>query len=192
MNAPAAPPPVFFESAAAFRAWLASNADSAPEIVVGYRKVGTGLASMTWSESVDEALCFGWIDGVRRRIDERSYQIRFTPRRPGSTWSAVNIAKVAALTAQGRMQPAGVAAFALRTEARSRTYSYENDAPAELSKDEIRQFKKHRSAWNHFNAAAPSTRRTLVRWVSAAKQPATRLRRFARLLAACDAGEPLR
>jgi uncharacterized protein YdeI (YjbR/CyaY-like superfamily) len=147
---------------------------------------------MTWSESVDEALCFGWIDGVRKRIDDHSYQIRFTPRRPGSMWSAVNIAKVEALSAQGRMRPAGLAAFSQRSEAKSRVYSYEQQAPAELSATEIREFRKHKFAWSHFNAAAPSARKTVVRWVVAAKRPETRERRFAKLLAACESGDPLR
>jgi uncharacterized protein YdeI (YjbR/CyaY-like superfamily) len=186
------PPPVFFQDATAFRTWLEQHAASATELIVGYHKVATGLPSMSWSESVDEALCFGWIDGVRRRIDDQSYQIRFTPRRPTSIWSAVNIAKVEALNAQGRMKPAGLAAFAQRREDKSRVYSHEQAAAAELTPAETRAFKRNKPAWNHFQAAAPSDRKAVVHWVTSAKQATTRERRFAQLLATCIAGERLR
>jgi uncharacterized protein YdeI (YjbR/CyaY-like superfamily) len=127
--------PRFVPSAAAFRAWLDANASSATELLVGSHRAGSGRASMAWSESVDEALCHGWIDGVRRRIDDDSYSIRFTPHKPGSNWSAVNIAKVAQLRAQGRMTAAGERAFADRREARSRIYAYEQADTATLAAD---------------------------------------------------------
>ena len=132
--------PSFFASAAEFCAWLERHAATQAELLVGYHKVGSGRASMSWPESVDEALCFGWIDGVRKRIDEHTYQIRFTPRRPGSTWSAVNIAKAASLGASGRMRPAGVTAFACRTERKSSVYAYEQAGTLELGPEELRAF----------------------------------------------------
>src|SRR5215467_6915161 len=115
--------PTYFSSAAAFRRWLDGNATSAHELIVGFKKRHTGNPGLSWPEAVDEALCVGWVDGVRRRIDGERYQIRFTPRRRGSTWSAVNIARVAVLRQEGRMKPAGLAAFAHRAERKSRTYS---------------------------------------------------------------------
>ena len=184
--------PVFFENAESFRRWLAHNGKGATELVVGFRKVGTGERSLTWPESVDEALCFGWIDGVRKRIDEHSYQIRFTPRRPDSIWSAVNVAKVHALTAQGRMQPAGLTAFARRTQHKSGVYSYEQAGTLQLTAEEIREFKmKSVPAWQYFEASPPSYRRTILHWVTSARQTVTRSRRLARLVAACKVGQRL-
>ena len=189
------PTPVFFASPAAFRAWLAAHAASASELIVGFHKVATGRPSLSWSESVDEALCFGWIDGVRRRIDEERYCIRFTPRRPGSIWSAVNLAKVEALRAAGRMQPAGEAAFAQRLAHKSAVYSYEQppQPPAELSPAELREFKRAKAAWQFFSEATPPSYRKLVlHWVCSAKKPETRAARLGRLMTACAAGERLR
>lgn len=120
-----APKPAFFETAAAFRRWLVKHAATRGELVVGFHKVGSGAPSMTWPESVDEALCVGWIDGVRKRIDDATYQIRFTPRHPGSIWSAVNIAKAERLIAEGRMTAAGLEAFERRTPERSAVYAFE-------------------------------------------------------------------
>ncbi|MBA4343395.1 MAG: bacteriocin-protection protein [Methylibium sp.] len=188
-------PPVFFASPAAFRDWLAAHAASKSELIVGFHKVATGRPSMSWSESVDEALCFGWIDGVRRRIDEERYCIRFTPRRPGSIWSAVNLAKVEALRATGRMQPAGEAVFAQRLAHKSAVYSYEQppQLPADLSAAELRLFKHDKSAWAFFNDAhPPSARKTLLHWVCSAKKPDTRAARLAKLIAACSVGQRLR
>lgn len=185
----------FFPSPAAFRTWLSANAATAPELLVGYYKVGSGRPSMTWSESVDEALCFGWIDGVRRSLDDQSYCIRFTPRRPRSIWSAVNIAKVEALRAAGRMTPSGEAAFAQRLAHKSAIYSYEQPAQqqADLSAAELRQFKRDKRAWAFFNDAhPPSARKTLLHWVCSAKKAETRASRLARLIEACAAGERLR
>ena len=186
------PAPKFFPNAHAFRRWLEANASSAEELLVGYHKVATGKPSMSWSESVDEALCFGWIDGVRKRIDDETYQIRFTPRRPNSIWSAINIAKFNELQAQGRMTPAGAAAFQRRTEAKSVVYAYEQEVPAEFSSAELREFKRDKAAWRFFESSPPSSKKVVLHWVCSAKKPETRQRRFRKLLEACAAGQPLR
>lgn len=182
-------PPTFFATPAAFRAWLEAHSASASELDVGYWKVGSGRPSMTWSESVDEALCFGWIDGVRRSIDEVSYRIRFTPRKKDSNWSAINIAKVEVLTATGRMLPAGLAAFALRTEKRSGIYAYEQRRELEFGADEIRVLAQEPAALAYFEACPPGYRSQMIFWVVSAKQAQTRARRLDRLVAACAAGE---
>lgn len=186
------PSATFFPNARAFRDWLEANASSATELLVGYRKVATREPSMTWSESVDEALCFGWIDGVRRRIDEQTYQIRFTPRRRTSIWSAVNIAKFEKLQAAGRMTPAGVAALQNRTEDKSVVYAYEQASPAEFSPPELREFKRNPQAWRFFESSPPSHRKVVLHWVCSARKPQTRQRRFSKLLEACAAGQRLR
>jgi len=180
--------PTFFPTPKAFRRWLARHGSTASELLVGFYKVGTGKPSLTWSESVDEALCFGWIDSVRRRIDDESYQIRFTPRRRDSIWSAINIAKVEALISQGRMQPPGLQAFSHRKLRKSSVYSYEQEGPPTFSADELALFKKNMPAWGFFNGTAPSYRRVMVHWVVSPKLPATRARRFSRLIDACAAG----
>lgn len=184
-------PPTYFATPADFRAWFAGHAATSTELLVGFMKRGTGQPSITWPESVDEALCFGWIDGVRRRIDDERYTIRFTPRKASSHWSAVNIARMAALQAEGRMSPAGLAAFDRRTEARSRQASYEQLVEPELAADELRQFKRNKAAWAYFQARAASYRRKLVWWVVKSRQPATRVRRMARVIQACEAGEQI-
>lgn len=184
--------PVFFATPADFRRWLEQHHASAPELLVGYRKLGSGLPSMTWSESVDEALCFGWIDGVRRRLDDTAYTIRFTPRRRGSIWSAVNVAKIEALSAQGRMQPAGLAAFAARDEKKTAIYAFEQERPAELSAAELRVLKKNKPAWAYFQAVPPGYRQVVTHWVVSAKKPETRARRLEQLIQACAEGRRLR
>ena len=151
--------PTFFKNQTDFRKWLAKNHDKATELLVGFYKVGSGKPSMTWPESVDQALCFGWIDGVRRRIDDESYSIRFTPRKPTSIWSAVNIKKVEELIKSGQMQPAGLAAFEKRTEHRSRIYAYEN-APARLSPEFEKLFRANKKAWAFFTTQTPSTKKS--------------------------------
>jgi uncharacterized protein YdeI (YjbR/CyaY-like superfamily) len=188
----ASPQPRFFASPAEFRHWLEKHAATTLELLVGYWKVGTGRPSMTWSESVDEALCFGWIDSVRRRIDEQAYQIRFTPRQPGSVWSAVNILKFEQLNAQGRMTEAGRRAFANRTEPKSRIYSHEQPQPAELTKAETRTFKAHPQAWAHFEACPPGYRKVLLHWVTGAKKAETRARRLKKVIEASADGKRLR
>jgi uncharacterized protein YdeI (YjbR/CyaY-like superfamily) len=173
--------PRFFSSPDTFRSWLEKNHARATELFVGYYKVGTGRPSMTWSESVDQALCFGWIDGVRRSVDKESYCIRFTPRKPTSTWSAINIRKVKELTKQGLMRPAGLAAFENRKKERSRIYSYENRPtvfPAALEK----RFRTSKAAWTFFTNQAPSYRRTIVYWVISAKKQETQLSRLAKAI----------
>lgn len=184
--------PRYFASPAAFRAWLAEHAAREWELLVGFHKVDSGKPSMSWSESVDEALCFGWIDGVRKRIDDEAYSIRFTPRKPGSIWSAINIAKVEALRSAGRMTPAGEAAFAQRTADKSVVYAYEQDEAGELSPAEVRAFKREKAAWAYWETCPPGYRKTVLHWVTTAKRAETRVSRLATLVAACGEGKRLR
>lgn len=181
----------FFACAADFRSWLAEHGASRNELLVGYWKVGSGKPSLTWPESVDEALCFGWIDGVRRRIDDLAYSIRFTPRRKDSIWSAVNIARAQVLIAAGRMEPAGLAAFAARTDQRSGVYSHEQRTHPELTSEETEMFKSNEVAWTFFESCPPSYRKPVLYWVVSAKRPETRARRLAELVAACARRERL-
>jgi uncharacterized protein YdeI (YjbR/CyaY-like superfamily) len=183
--------PKFFASADKFRAWLASNAATATELIVGFWKVDSKRPSMSWSESVDEALCFGWIDGVRKRLDDDSYQIRFTPRKPTSIWSAVNIKKFEQLRREGRMTEAGERAYSHRTERKSVVYAYEQPTDSELSAIEIRNFKNDKAAWAHFEACPPSYRKVLLHWVTTAKRPETRAARLLKLIEASRAGKRL-
>lgn len=176
--------PLYFASPEEFRAWLARHGATTDELIVGFHKVGSGVPSMTWPQSVDEALCQGWIDGVRKRVDELRYQIRFTPRRPTSIWGRINIDRVAVLTAEGRMQPAGLAAFDKRTAQRSVVYAYEQDGEAALPAELEKRFKRQKKAWTWFEAQPPGWRRQMLRWVLAAKQDATRERRLEQLMAA--------
>ena len=180
--------PVYFATPAEFRSWLEKYGESADELLVGLYKLGSKRPSMTWPESVDEALCTGWIDGVRRRVDDESYTIRFTPRRPRSIWSAVNIARVAELTRQGRMRLAGIAAFQRRTEARSGIYSYEQREAATLDAAAEQRFAGTPGAWDFFQAQTPSYRRVATHWVISAKRPETREKRLAALIADSGAG----
>jgi len=183
--------PTFFATAADLRDWLASNGAVTTELIVGFIKTHTGRAGLTWPQAVDEALCFGWIDGVRHRIDDNRYKIRFTPRKAGSHWSAVNIERVAELQAGGRMTKSGLAAFALRTEARSRKASYEQEQFPELSAAQTKSFKKNKAAWAFYEKLPPSYRRKVNWLVISAKQQATRDRRFLALVAACAEGRRL-
>ena len=180
--------PTTFERPQDFRAWLEQHHDSEPELWVGYYKKGSGKASMTWPESVDEALCFGWIDGIRKSIDAERYMIRFTPRRTGSIWSAVNIGRVAALTAESRMRPAGFAAFEARREDRSGIYSYEQRDQATLDPAYERRFRAKKKAWAAFEAMPKSYRQAAIRWVMTAKKDETRERRLATLIVDSAAG----
>jgi uncharacterized protein YdeI (YjbR/CyaY-like superfamily) len=184
--------PRFFARASEFRNWLSMHAAASAELIVGFYKVNTGKPSMSWSESVDEALCFGWIDGVRKRIDDEAYKIRFSPRKPDSIWSAVNIAKFKSLSAGGRMTKFGVAAYARRTPSKSRIYAYEQEQESELSADEIAALRKAGNAWEYLQSTAPSYRKVVLNWVVRAKKPETRISRFRKLLQACQAGERLR
>lgn len=180
--------PQYFATPEALRRWFNVHGASATELVVGYMKVGSGRPSVTWPQSVDEALCVGWIDGVRHRIDEERYKIRFTPRRPSSHWSDVNIRRVAGLLAEGRMKPAGLAAFALRTEARSRRASFEQPHMPQLGPDDIKQMKKTPRAWAFYESVPATYKRQVTWWVISAKQAATRERRLAKLIDACAQG----
>ena len=183
--------PTFFATPDELRAWLERNHDTAQELFVGFYKKGSGKPSLTWSDSVDEALCFGWIDGVRRPIDDVSYAIRFTPRRSRSTWSAVNVRKVGELTRQGRMTPAGIAAFEARSEARTGIYSHEQAETPVLEPDQERRFRADKKAWAFFQAQPPSYRKTAVWLVVSAKKPETREKRLAALIADSAAGRRL-
>ncbi len=176
--------PLFFATPADFRAWFKKHAATSPELIVGFHKKGTGTPSITWPESVDEALCVGWIDGVRKRIDDDTYQIRFTPRKSTSNWSAINIARVADLTSQGRMQPAGLAAFARRSEAKSGIYAYEQRHSAVHSPDFEARFRKQKKAWAFFEAQPPGYRKQMIWRIVSAKQEATREKRLLGLIEA--------
>jgi uncharacterized protein YdeI (YjbR/CyaY-like superfamily) len=180
--------PVTFASARAFRDWLAEHHRTASELVVRCSKAHAGNRGISYMEALDEALCFGWIDGVRRRVDEDSFSVRFTPRKPRSVWSAVNIRKAKALETAGRMQPAGRAAFAAREERASRRYSYESK-PETLDPKFERALKRSRRAWEFLESQPPSYRRTSVFWVMEAKREETRARRFATLLECSARGE---
>lgn len=178
--------PKFFKTPSDFRKWLAAHHDSETELWVGFYKKDSGKASITWPQSVDEALCFGWIDGIRKNIDEVSYKIRFTPRKQRSTWSAVNIKRVPELTEQRRMEAAGLKAFAARQENRSGIYSYEQRSP-ELPPQYAKKLKKNAAAWKFFQAQPPSYRKAVNWWVVSAKQEETRLKRLDKLIN--DSGE---
>jgi uncharacterized protein YdeI (YjbR/CyaY-like superfamily) len=178
---------VMFPTAAAFRAWLAEHHATAPELWVGYYKKGVARTGMTYREAVEEALCHGWIDGQVRRIDSEIVANRYTPRRPTSNWSAVNIAKIAELRAAGRMHPAGLRAFETRDRRRDATYSYERP-PRALAPEFAAALAADAAAASHWEAAAPSYRRQAADWVMSAKRAETRERRFAELLAASREG----
>lgn len=179
---------IYFPSPAAFRAWLEQHHASQTEVMVGFYRVGTGKPSMTWSESVDQALCFGWIDGVRRSVDDTRYTIRFTPRKSRSNWSRINIAKVEALRKAGLMAPAGEKAFAAREEGRSGVYSFEQERPMELSPSYRQRFRANRKAWDWFQSEAPYYRRVTAFWVMSAKKEETRQKRLATLIADSSRG----
>jgi uncharacterized protein YdeI (YjbR/CyaY-like superfamily) len=183
--------PLFFATAGDWREWLAMHHQGEPECLVGFHKVGSGVPSMTWSESVDQAICFGWIDGVRRRIDEASYSIRFTPRKVGSTWSKINVDKVERLRRAGLMRPAGEKAFEARRDARTGIYSYERDA-VELTGEQRARFKAEPQAWVFWEAQAAWYRRNATHWVTDAKRAETRDRRLDQLIADSRAGRRLR
>jgi uncharacterized protein YdeI (YjbR/CyaY-like superfamily) len=175
--------PVFFATPADFRAWLEEHHTDERELIVGFYRKASGKQSITWSEAVGQALCFGWIDGVRRGIDDERYTVRFTPRRPRSIWSAVNVARVAELTKCGLMHPAGIAAFEARTDERTGIYSHEQREAAKLTRPQERQFRANRRAWRYFQAQPAGYRHQATWWVVSAKQEETRERRLQRLIA---------
>jgi uncharacterized protein YdeI (YjbR/CyaY-like superfamily) len=174
--------PTFFATPQEFRTWLEDNHETATELLVGFHKKGSGKPSITWPESVEEALCFGWIDGVRRSLDHESYTIRFSPRKPNSTWSRVNLEKVEELRRRGRMRPAGLRAYEGRREAGAGVYSYEQREAAELPAEYEERLRANRAAWDFWTARPPSYRRAAVWWVVSAKKEETRERRLARLI----------
>lgn len=184
--------PTFFATPAEFRAWLEEHHADAAELLVGFLKKGSGRPSITWPESVDEALCFGWIDGVRKRIDDERYTIRFTPRKARSTWSAVNVRRVAELAELGRMRPAGLAAFGRRSGDRTGVYSYEQRQKAELGDDRERRFRANGKAWEWFACQPAWYRRAATWWVISAKREDTRERRLATLIEDSAAGRPVK
>jgi uncharacterized protein YdeI (YjbR/CyaY-like superfamily) len=183
---------LFFATPAEFRAWLEEHHAVEREVVVGYYRKTSKRQSITWQESVDEALCFGWIDGIRRRIDDESYSNRFTPRKARSNWSAINIRRAHELIEEGRMTPAGLAAFEARTDDRSAIYSYEQRRQAKLDPEQERRLRADAKAWEWFSARPPSYRRAAVYWVTSAKKPETRERRLAALIEDSAAGRTVK
>lgn len=181
--------PTFFETPEAFRAWLQENHETAIELSVGFRKKVTGQASITWPQAVDQALCFGWIDGVRHSIDEDSYRIRFTPRRPKGIWSQMNIRRIEELQALGLVHPAGLAAFEAG-KGRTNEYSHERGAQV-FSEAETAKFQANAPAWANFQAFPPSYRKVAIHRVVSAKGAETRARRMTILIDACADGVKL-
>jgi len=173
--------PVFFSNQADFRQWLEANHLNENELIAGFYKVNSGKPSMTWSESVDQALCFGWIDGVRRSIDSESYCIRFTPRRSTSNWSEINIQKMKVLTENGLMQPAGLEAFSKRNEEKSAVYSFESNTK-ELPDWLKNKLTANPVAWDFFSSQAPSYQKVIVHWIQSAKLEKTKLSRLEKLI----------
>lgn len=184
--------PTFFATPADFRAWLEEHHNKSQALWVGYFKKGTGKPSITWPESVDEALCFGWIDGLRKRVDEDSYVIRFTPCKATSGWSAVNIKRVEELTALGRMHLAGLKAFENRTAEKSGTYSYEQKEAAKLDAAQEQQFRANPQAWAFFQAQSAWYRKAAIWWVVSAKKEATRQKHLATLIEDSAQGRTIR
>ena len=178
--------PRFFSTEQDFRRWLADHHDKADELLVGFWKKGTGRPSIDWPQARDLALCFGWIDGIRKSLGEDSYTIRFTPRRRGSIWSKVNVARYEALTAAGRMTPAGTRAYE-ENKARSGVYSYERETAA-LAPGEEAGFRRHAAAWAFWEKTPPGRRKALLHWVTSARKPETRAKRLAELIDGCAAG----
>jgi uncharacterized protein YdeI (YjbR/CyaY-like superfamily) len=183
--------PSYFATGAEFRKWLEKNHETEKELLVGFHKRSSGTPSMTWSESVDEALCFGWIDGVRRSLGEDCYTIRFTPRKPTSIWSAINVAKIGELTKLGKMRPAGLRAFARRTAAKTGVYSFERKEAAVLPPEQEKALRANREAARFFDAQAPWYRRTAIHWVISARREETRERRLKQLIADSAAGRTI-
>jgi uncharacterized protein YdeI (YjbR/CyaY-like superfamily) len=181
---------VFFPTPPDLQKWFRSNYATERELWIGFYKKNSGKPSITWPESVDEALCVGWIDGIRKSIDEESYMIRFTPRRRASVWSAVNIKRVEVLTNEKRMQPSGLSAFAARRENRSGIYSYEQRSEL-LPEPYAGRLRKNEKAWKFFQAQPPSYRKTIGWWVVSAKQEETRLKRLQKLIAESASGHRL-
>ena len=177
--------PVFFPTEAEFRAWLQANHDGCDELLVGFWKKGSGKPSIDWPQARDQALCFGWIDGVRRSLGDDAYSIRFTPRRKGSIWSKVNVERFEALKAAGLMTSKGERAYE-ENKHRSGLYAYENEQE-ELSEPEEVRFRANKAAWDDWQQRPPSYRKSALHWITRAKRPETRAKRLAELIE-CSAG----
>jgi uncharacterized protein YdeI (YjbR/CyaY-like superfamily) len=178
--------PTFFPSEADFRRWLEANHETASELLVGFWKKGTGKPSIDWPQARDQALCFGWIDGIRKSLGDEAYTIRFTPRRKGSIWSKVNVERFDALSAAGHMRPAGVRAYE-ENKHKSGLYSYERESAA-LTADEEAQVRADAAAWTEWERVPPGRRKAILHWVTSAKKPETRARRLAELIEGLAAG----
>jgi uncharacterized protein YdeI (YjbR/CyaY-like superfamily) len=181
--------PTFFRTEADFRGWLETNHESAPELLVGFWKKGTGKASIDWPQARDQALCFGWIDGIRKSLGDDAYTIRFTPRRKCSIWSKVNVERFNALKAEGRMTPAGERVYE-RDKHRSGLYSYENDLK-ELTAEEEKLFRKNKAAWADWERRPPGYRKSVLGWITSAKKPETRAKRMGEIIAVSADGRRL-
>ena len=183
--------PIFFGKPDDFREWLEKHHQISTEQWVGFHRKLSGRVSITWPEAVDEALCFGWIDGLRKTINAESYKIRFTPRRPSSIWSATNIARIKKLIRKGRVSPAGRTAFHKRTPTKSHVYSYENRRAAKLTSAATKLFRAESGAWKFFQRQPKSYRQSAIWWVISAKRSQTRENRLQRLIASSNAGRRL-
>ena len=179
--------PRFFSTPDKFREWLERNHDSTSELLLGFHKKSSGKKSITYAEALDEALCYGWIDGVRKNLNETSYTIRFTPRKARSIWSLVNVKHVERLTREGRMRPAGIEAYGRRDPKRTGIYAFEN-RPREFSPEFEKAFRKNKIAWTFFQEQPPGYKRVIVFWVMEAKKEETRMRRFKQLVELCEKG----
>jgi uncharacterized protein YdeI (YjbR/CyaY-like superfamily) len=176
------PEPIFFDSPQAFYDWLEQHHDTETEVWVGYWKKATGKPSLTWSQAVDQALCFGWIDTRSKSIDAESHMQRFTPRKPSSNWSKVNVEKVARLTEEGKMRPAGLAAFEKRRPETTGVYSFERRGEAKLEPEQEERFRANEKAWDFFQSQPPGYRKTAIHLVVSAKRPETREKRLNTLI----------
>ena len=183
--------PTFFDTQNKLRKWFEKNHKKEKELLVGYYKIASGKPSITWSQSVDEAICFGWIDGIRKSIDDESYCIRFTPRNPKSNWSTINVKKVNELTKLGLMKPEGLIAFGYLKKEKSKIYSYEN-LEVKFDKPYRQKFKGNKKAWQFFQSMAPSYQKITTRWIMSAKQESTQLRRLSELISDCEAGKKIK
>ena len=179
--------PKFFSTPEKFREWLERNHDSTTELLLGFHKKSAATKSITYPEALDEALCYGWIDGVRKNLDETSYTIRFTPRKPRSIWSLVNVRHVERLKNEGRMRPAGLEAYERRDPKRTGIYAFEN-RPREFSPEFEKAFRKNKTAWSFFEKQPPGYKRVIIFWVMEAKKEETRLKRFKQLVEVCEKG----
>ncbi len=186
---------LFFETPKVFRQWLKEHHKDLDHQWIGFYKKASGRASITWPESVDQALCYGWIDGLRKSIDEISYKIRFTPRKPGSHWSAVNIKKIEKLKKAGLIRKAGLEAFSKRKEKNSMQTAYEQKQEIQFETELLEHFRKRKKAWADFQGRSPSYRRQCTWWVMSGKRSETKIRRFNQLVDSCEKGQkvpPLR